>query len=162
MSRNRRDEPGDRHRFVELYPRLRRFAAVVAPVEYEPSDIVQDALERTLRRHALADLDDPERYLRTVIVRLASNRRRHLAVRRRASAKAELLASAPRSDVHASDLDDLRRLDPESRAVLFLVEVEGWSYREVAELLRCSEEAARTRAARARRKLRVELSAEGR
>jgi DNA-directed RNA polymerase specialized sigma24 family protein len=41
--------------------------------------------------------------------------------------------------------------------VLFLTEVERLPYAEVAVILGCSEDAARTRASRARRQLRAEL-----
>ena len=70
--------------FRALYPQLRRFAAVVAPIEEEPDDLLQDALVETLRRHRLADLASPQAYLRRTMVNLASNHRRRLAARRRA------------------------------------------------------------------------------
>jgi len=40
----------DKTVFGDLYPQLRRFAAVVSPMEVDPHDLVQDALERTLHR----------------------------------------------------------------------------------------------------------------
>jgi RNA polymerase sigma factor (sigma-70 family) len=54
----------------------------------------------------------------------------------------------------SADVADLLRLAADVRAVLWLSAVEGWSYREIGELLGCTEEAARTRASRARRQLR--------
>ncbi len=42
--------------FADLYPKLRRFAAVVADLDMEPDDLVQDALAATLRRHDLSEL----------------------------------------------------------------------------------------------------------
>ena len=74
----------DEATFAGLYPRLRRLAAVAAPLEVDPDDLVQDALVRVLRRGPLADLDDPGAYLAKVIVNLASNSRRGLGRRRRA------------------------------------------------------------------------------
>ena len=62
--------------FEALYERLRRFAFVVGSLDMDADDLVQEALTRTLSRHRFADLDDPGRYLRTVIVRLAANGRR--------------------------------------------------------------------------------------
>jgi DNA-directed RNA polymerase specialized sigma24 family protein len=44
--------------------------------------------------------------------------------------------------------------------VLYLVEVEDLSYAEVSALLEITEEAARARASRARRRLRLELTEE--
>ena len=150
---------GDDSVFRALYPRLRRFAAVVGPIEEDPEDLVQEALARVLRARNLSDLDDPERYLQTVVLRLASNRRRSFAFRRRLLRRLE-----PATDVRQSfpsDLSDLFRLPPDVRAVVYLVEVEGWSFRDAAEVAGCSEDAARARASRGRHQLRVLLAEEG-
>jgi DNA-directed RNA polymerase specialized sigma24 family protein len=48
----------------------------------------------------------------------------------------------------------------ETRALLYLAVVERWTYAEIGGLLGCTEEAARTRAARARRQLRMRLENE--
>jgi RNA polymerase sigma-70 factor (ECF subfamily) len=136
-----------------LYPGLRRFASAVSPGEAD--DLVQHALERVLARRSLTDLDDPAAYLRRTIVRLASNERRARWRRRRRE-----LANAPAESsmaLYPSDLHDLLRLPVEDRAVLYLAEVECLPFTEVAAIIGCSEEAARTRASRARRRLRAEL-----
>ncbi len=140
--------------FAELYSSLRAFAAVTGSVDVEPDDLVQEAVARALRQHRLVDLDDPGAYLRRAIVNLASNRRRSVARWRLAVARLDRVEEG-RAEQYASDLDDLLRLEPDARALLFMVEIEGHSYAEAAEVLGISEEAARTRAARARRQLRV-------
>jgi len=151
------DEVGDdRAVFAALYPRLRRLAAVAAPLEVEPDDLVQDALVRVLRRGPLADLDDPGAYLARVVVNLAANHRRGLGRRRRAWAR----HGAPPPDElpdYPSDLGDLEALAPQERALLYLVDVEGWPFADAAEAVGCSEAAARQRASRARRQLRLDL-----
>jgi len=141
-----RDSEDEDALFTRLYPGLRRFAAATGPAEVDPDDLVQEAVARTLRGHRLTDLDDPGAYLRRVIVNLAANQRRGLARWR-----------APQ---YASDLDDLLRLPPETRAVLYLVGVEGSSYGEAAAALGMTEEAARARASRGRRRLRMDLEGE--
>jgi DNA-directed RNA polymerase specialized sigma24 family protein len=45
--------------------------------------------------------------------------------------------------------------------VLYLSEVEGYRFEEIARMIGCSPAAARKRASRARRRLRVELATEG-
>jgi RNA polymerase sigma-70 factor, ECF subfamily len=144
--------------FARLYPALRRFAAVTAP-DADPDDLVQEAVARTLRRQPLNALDHPAAYLRRTIVHLASNRRRGFARWRSA------LARLGRADdsyppQYASDLTDLLHLSPDDRALLWLVEVEGCTYAEAANQLGITEDAARQRAARARRRLRHELEEE--
>lgn len=142
--------------FRRLYPSLRQFAAVTGSVDVEPDDLVQEAVARTLRSHRLVDLDDPGAYLRRAIVNLAANRRRSMARWRRAVARLDRVEEGQSPD-YASDLADLLRLAPKARALLFMVEVEGHSYADAADVLGITEEAARTRAARARRRLRADL-----
>jgi RNA polymerase sigma-70 factor (ECF subfamily) len=145
--------------FETIYPALRRFAAATGPAEMDPDDLVQEAVARTLRHHALADLDDAGAYLRRVIVNLASNQRRRLA-RWRAVVPRLGRAEDGSAPEYSSDLADLLRLSPQTRAVLYLVEVDGCSYAEVAAALGLTEEATRARASRGRRQLRLDLEGE--
>jgi RNA polymerase sigma factor (sigma-70 family) len=150
---------GDAELFEELYPGLRRFAAATAPPEVDPDDLVQEAVARVLRLHTLSELDEPGAYLRRTIANLASNHRRSFARWRTAVSRVGRTEEG-RAAEYDSDLADLMRVPPEGRAVLYLVEVEGRSYAEVAELLGISEEAARTRSFRARQRLRLDLQGE--
>jgi RNA polymerase sigma-70 factor (ECF subfamily) len=141
--------------FASLYPGLRRFAAI-ADLGGDPDDLVQEAVARTLRRQHLSDLEQPAAYLRRTILNLASNRRRSLARWRVAVTRLGPGAEALEPE-YGSDLAELQRLSPEDRALLLLVVVEDLPYAEAAALLGITEEAARTRAARARRRLRDDL-----
>lgn len=144
--------------FADLYPGLRRFAGAIRPSHVEADDLIQEAVARTLRRRTLAELEDPGAYLRSAIVRLASNERRSWFRGRRAAERSRVVE--PVDDARPSDLDDLMSLAPADRAVLYLSAVEGLSFAEVGDVVGCTEEAARTRASRARRRLRAELGAE--
>ncbi len=135
-----------------LYGPLRRYAAVVGPPEEEPDDLVQEAFLRVLRRGPLTDLSNPGAYLRRTILNLSSNERRRLGRLRRAITR--LADDDSEEEVYISDLGDLMSLAPRTRAVLFLSAVERYSFREVAELVGCSEVAARKIASRGRRRLR--------
>lgn len=146
--------------FAELYPQLRRFAAATAPIEIDPDDLVQDALERTLRRHSLATLDAPKAYLCRVILNLASNHRRRFARAREALAR--LSRNPPEEPFYPSDVSELMRLPASQRAMLFLHEVEGYTYGEIAMLLELSEHAVAKASQRARARLRDELRREER
>ena len=142
-----------------LYPSLRRFAAVVGPVDVEPDDLVQEALLRTLRRQPLGELSYPTAYLRRCMVNLAKDHRRSLG--RYQGALVRLAAEVGAvSDEYPSDLDELLRLPPRTRAVLYMKEVEGRSFLEIAQVIGCSEMAARSAASRGRRHLRGILSEE--
>jgi DNA-directed RNA polymerase specialized sigma24 family protein len=145
--------------FAELYASLRRFASAVRPIEMDADDLVQEALMRTLARQRLVTLDDPGAYLRTAIVRLASNERRSFGRRRRALVRfgADKFGDPV---AYPSDVSDLRRLDPADRAAVYLAAVEGRSHREIAQLLGCSEDAARKRVSRGLARLRVGVVAD--
>lgn len=149
--------------FARLYPALRRFAGVVGPPESDPDDIVQEAVGRALRRGPLTALDDAGSYLRRAIVNVSSNERRRLGRWRRARQRVEMRERAvgePAS--YPSDVADLLRLPPATRAALWLVDIEGRSFDEVAELLGSTSEAVRARASRARRALRQTITEEER
>ena len=144
--------------FARLYPSLRRFAAVVAPRETDPDDLLQEATARALRRGPLGRLDHPEAYLRRTMVNLASNERRRLGRWRRARSRLALTEELPTR--YPSDVSDLLSLPAPARAVLWLADVEGWPFEQVAEVLGCSPEAARARASRARGALRHLIESE--
>jgi len=158
-----RDSPqrigeGDREISCDLYPSLCRFAAIVGPPDIEPEDLVQESLYRTLRRGPLADLEHPTAYLRRVILHLVSNQRRSAGRLRRALTR--LNPEAAEEDRYPSDVQDLLRLPAQARAVVFMRDVEGRSYTEIATAVGCREATARATAARARRKLRELLTEE--
>lgn len=146
--------------FTRLYPSLRRFAAVAGPTDVDPDDLVQEAVARTLRLHPLTELDHPLAYLRRTILNLARNRRRGLARARRTLAR--LQPDTDAVDQYGSDLADLERVGPVARAVLFLVEVEGWTFAAAAAQVGLSEQAARAAASRGRQRLRRQIVEEDR
>lgn len=148
----------DRLELNALYPALRRFAAVVSASDGDPDDLLQSAVEKLLRLRA--DIDDPAAYLRRTMVNLESNRRRGLG--RLRGALARLSRNSDDADAYPSDLAVLDSLDPVDRSVVFLIDVEGWPSKDVAEQLDLTDSAVRTRATRARTVLREQLSKEDR
>jgi len=156
-----RTDPDEWQVIDRLYPSLRRFAAVAAPSDMEPDDLLQEALVRVLATHSLSELDHPAAYLRRVMVNLAASHSRRMGVRRRVLrrwAGSEDLVFQPQ---YPTDMADLGCLPPRERAVLYLAEVEGFHYQEIARMLDCSPAAAKKGASRARRRLRTELAREG-
>ena len=91
-------------------------------------------------------------YLRVAMVRLASNERRRLGRKRRATQR---IGAESEAEVAAypSDLAELDRLSPEDRALLYLTAVEGHSIAEVARMFRRSTAAMKMRRHRALRQL---------
>ena len=140
---------------AQMYEQLRRFAAVAAPVEFDPDDLVQDALERALRRGSLTSLVNPKAYLFRTILNSASNQRRGLGRARKAMTRMAERDGAQPS--YPSDVSELLRVPARQRAMLFLREVEGFTYAEIAELLGSSEQAVRKASQRARTRLKADL-----
>ena len=144
----------------ELYKPLHRFAAVTAPADLEPDDLLQEALVMVLRRGPLSQLEQPGAYLRQTMVNLAASHNRRMGRRHRALARVWGSQDQAPSPEYPSDLAELYLLPPRERAALYLAEVEGYSFREVGRLLGCSEAAARKGASRGRQRLRVALAGE--
>ena len=144
--------------FEAIFPALHRFGGAIRPAGIDADDLVQEALARTLALRSLSSIENPVGYLRTAMVRIASNwarsARRSDARVRKAATDQELV------DVYPSDLDDLLRASASARAVLFLTVVELQTYREAADVVGCSEPAARQMASRALRSLRADVGAE--
>ncbi len=145
--------------FVALYPRLRRFAAVVAPAEDDPDDLVQEAIARTLRVGPLRRLDAPEQYLRTAMVRIAKNRRRSLARGRKAVDRMARSFDEGALDA-ALPLAILDDLTPRDRAIVYLAVIENVPIREIARVVGQRESAVRMRKHRALLRLREALERE--
>jgi RNA polymerase sigma-70 factor (ECF subfamily) len=148
------DRDSARAELEATYEQVRRFAAVVGPPDVEPDDLVQEAFVRALNR-GLDGIDDLTAYLRRTVVNLSSTSRRSWLRGRTALTRLGPIDTSEEMVVPL--VSDLFRLPPDLRAALWLAEVEGWSYAEIGRILGCSEDAARTRASRARRRLRMEL-----
>lgn len=144
----------DRQIFADVYPALRRFAAVVGSMDIEPDDLVQAAVVRALGGGPLSRFDSPEAYLRRTIVNLASNDRRRFGRRRRAMTRFTGGWTETDTDHYPSDLAELGQLPPSTRAVLYLREVEGYGYDDIAQMLGVTAASARMTASRALKALR--------
>ena len=142
---------------ADLYPNLRSFASVVAPPGEDPNDLVQEALVRTLRHGPLGRLDHPKAYLRTAIYHVAVSKRRRWAAERSAVVQVVPAVVVPEDPWQ---VEELLRLSPKARAVMYLHVIEGLTYEEVGEQLGCSAASARKTASRATRRLRRVLGGE--
>jgi len=117
--------------------------------------LVQEAVVRLLVSGQWQKVRDLRAYLRRTIVNLASNERRRFA--RQQAAIERNVVEITLVAAYPSDLADLGRFEPLTRALLFLVDVEDYPIDEAAALVGCTPQAARTRLSRARRRLKIEL-----
>lgn len=160
MRHRRTLEASERRLVRDLYPSLRRFAAVVGPIEVEPDDLVQEAFYRAMRRGPLTELTHPTAYLKRCIVNLSKDHIRRF-IRGRRALVALAATSEAFTEAYPSDVIELMDLPPRTRAVLYLREIEGRSFGEIGDMIGCGEKAARNCASRARKRLRLLLSEEG-
>ena len=140
-----------------LYEPLRRFAAVIGGWDVDPDDLVQNAYAKILTKDPASILDLGP-YLRRVIANLATDERRRATRTNGVLRRIDLTATA--SDAYPSDLEDLMRVPPKVRALLYLVAVEGQPVADAAALVGMSNGSARVALMRARRRLRGELNTE--
>ncbi|MEV0828778.1 SigE family RNA polymerase sigma factor [Nonomuraea rubra] len=138
---------------------LLRVAYLACGDETEAEDLLQTALERTYRKWDRVDHDNPEPYVRRVIVNAAISR-----ARRRAVLSIVPMHSPPERPARAGDpdlthvlMDALRALPPRQRAVVVLRYWEDLSETQTAEVLGCSIGTVKSQASKAMAKLRSAL-----
>ena len=145
---------------------LRRFALVLTRDAEAADDLVQDTIERVLARWHLRRPDRPIRpwlfaILRNLYLSDGRRRRRRRAVLiddpdGEAAAHAAHPGSEPELSLEAREaLSLLAALPEEQRTALELVAVEGFSYRETAEIMGVPVGTVMSRLSRAREKLRA-------
>lgn len=141
---------------VAIYPDLRKFAAVVADLDVDPDDLVQEALVSVLKSAQLPHVDNPLAYMKRAVVNRAMSNRRTAARRRDRLPK--LVSPSVYNDQYPSDLAALAALSAQDRAIVYLAELDGYKHEEIAKMLNLNVPTVSQRLSRARRKLREELT----
>ena len=145
-------------------PALQRFAFTLTRSQDRASDLVQDCVERCLRKQHLFDGQNLRSWMFTVCRRVFLNQIRHektrgIAVDIEDAPQSEIAISAFQEDqMHYHDVvQSFRTLPMNDKVVLSLVAIEGLKYEEVAELLEVPVGTVRSRLSRARSRLREML-----
>lgn len=142
---------------MALLPSLRRYARSLTRSDAESDDLMQDCVEKMLTRRRQWRGDNLRGWGLTIMTNLYRNMLRSSAYRTTVDIDGveEIPAIQPHNDplerknLHAA----LNDLTPENRAVLMLVVVEGYSYREVAEMLDIPVGTVMSRLSRARQRM---------
>ncbi|WP_347330367.1 RNA polymerase sigma factor [Marinimicrobium locisalis] len=155
-----------RSQLVALLPRLRRFALGLTANREEADDLVQAACEKALSKEHQWQ---PGSRLDSWVYRIIQTQRiDHLRREKRAPVSLDDEGMPEREDTRSADraeqedllqhtLKALEALPEEQRAVMVLVVVEGYSYREVAEQLGIPRGTVMSRLARARLRVQEHL-----
>ncbi len=152
----------DKAALLAVLPQLRRFAYSLAGNLTDADDLLQNTVERALTRNPpQEDTEALTRWMFTVCRNLWVDEIRARKVRGLddpAPADVEAQASDGEQELmgtlHVHELDQaMRLLSEDHRVVLMLVAVEGYSYREAADLLDVPVGTVMSRLARARSQL---------
>ena len=144
----------------ELIPRLRRFAVSLTRNASSADDLVQATLERAITRWADKRIEgDLRAWLFSILYRqfLDAHRRtrRYARMLEFFTGRDDAQPSVERTVIAQSTLQAFDRLNPEQRALLLWVSVEGLSYKEVADILEVPIGTVMSRLSRARQALRL-------
>ncbi len=150
----------DRDLIAEL-PRLRRYARALAGDAARADDLVQDAVERALRKQAQWQGGSLRAWLLTLMHNVFVNQvRRNDPIRASADVDTEPLPvrDATQDSLQLRDLDRaLQTLSTDHREILLLVGLEDLRYEEIAQVLNLPIGTVMSRLSRARRQLREQL-----
>ena len=147
---------------VPYIPNLRRYARALVGDRDGADDLVQDTLERAVRKFHLWRPGDLRAWLFSIMHNVFVNQLKA----RRIAPDVELDDSypAPSSPVTSMDLQDLQRalaiLAPEQREVVLLVALEDMSYADVSRALGIPMGTVMSRLSRGREKLRRAMDAD--
>lgn len=141
-----------------LLPELRAYASSICSPSDDAEDLVQDAIERALKSDTRPGrLEELRHWMFRVIRNLHYDELRKLRVRREYFATEKRLSGdAHRTSHIARDVlirMAFEKLSPETREVLFLVDVMGLKYAEAAEVMDVPNGTVMSRVSRARRAL---------
>lgn len=148
---------------LTLLPQLRRYSRSLTHSGQESEDLLQDCVEKALVHRADWRGGNLKAWACRIMTNLHLNARR--AVRRRpavAMEEAEDLPAPSTGDplVKSELMRAVEALPAEARAVLMLVVIEGYAYREVADILGIPEGTVMSRLSRARQALREKMREE--
>ena len=147
--------------FVEMYPKLVRYAAALMTDADEARDIVSDVFERAWQRHATLDDENGHAWLYAAVRNACLNRLKHLQVERE---HLEAVIEATRADMadnyrqheallHRAE-ETAHSLPEPTRSILRMCYWDKQTYRQVAEHLGISPDTVKKHISKALRILR--------
>ncbi len=149
----------------QCIPSLRRYAYTLFYKQNEADDLVQDCLERAIRKQALwQEGTSLQAWLFTMQRNLYINQLKKLGRQPLMIEETEQLThnlEPHKSDVLIRDMDFcMRQLPEDQRQVLLLVSVQGFSYKEVGQVIDTPIGIVMSRLSRARKTLQLLMNGE--
>ena len=144
-------------RIMSLLPDLRRYSRSLTRSDADGEDLLHDSVERVLSARATWSGTNLRGWVLAIMTNLHRNGMRRQ--RRFPSVDIDDADALPAAEALGDPLERNRlaraldTLSPESRAVLMLVVIEGYSYAEVAEIMKTPTGTVMSRLSRARAEL---------
>ena len=147
--------------FVEMYPKLVRYAAALMTDADEARDIVSDVFERAWQRHATLDDESGHAWLYAAVRNACLNRLKHLQVEREhleaviEATRADMADNYRQHEVLLHRAEEIAHSLPEpTRSILRMCYWDKQTYRQVAEHLGISPDTVKKHISKALRTLR--------
>jgi RNA polymerase sigma-70 factor (ECF subfamily) len=168
MNSNERREPkapadsSFEGQMLALMPLLRRYSRSLSRSDSDGEDLLQDCVEHALSKKQQWRGSQMKAWAYAIMTNISRNRYR--AEKRHPSENIDAceneMVTEPASDTLENKRlhDALAQLNPDLRAVLMLVTVEGYTYQEVANLMNIPLGTVMSRLSRARETVRIHLS----
>lgn len=147
---------------LALIPSLRRYSRSLSRSDSDGEDLLQDCVEHALSKKQQWHGSQLKAWAYAIMTNISRNRyrseKRHPSENIDAYENVILAESASDTLENKRLHDALAQLNPDLRAVLMLVTVEGHSYQEVANLMNIPLGTVMSRLSRARETVRIHLS----
>ena len=147
--------------FVEMYPKLVRYAAALMTDADEARDIVGDVFERAWQRHATLDDENGHAWLYAAVRNACLNRLKHLQVEREhleaviEATRADMADNYRQHEVLLRRAEEIAHSLPEpTRSILRMCYWDKQTYRQVAEHFGISPDTVKKHISKALRTLR--------
>ncbi len=147
--------------FVEMYPKLVRYAAALMTDADEARDIVSDVFERAWQRHATLDEESGHAWLYAAVRNACLNRLKHLQVEREhleaviEATRADMADNYRQHEVLLRRAEEIAHSLPEpTRSILRMCYWDKQTYRQVAEHFGISPDTVKKHISKALRTLR--------
>ena len=147
--------------FVEMYPKLVRYAAALMTDADEARDIVSDVFERAWQRHATLDDENGHAWLYAAVRNVCLNRLKHLQVEREhleaviEATRADMADNYRQHEVLLRRAEEIAHSLPEpTRSILRMCYWDKQTYRQVAEHFGISPDTVKKHISKALRTLR--------
>ena len=148
-------------RLFDLYSDdLYRFAVSYVGSRFDAEDIVQEVFLKLLDKHLLFDLKNEKAYLMTMTANKCKDLLRSSARHNNVdieSCELQLQYSDLVEGDHNDIFDELMKLEEAYRLPIYLFYYSGYSYKEIATILKLSESAVAMRIQRGKEKIRFKL-----